>query len=332
MSVKTQARIIGMGSYLPKRVLTNQDFEKMVDTTDEWIVTRTGIKERRIAAEDEFTSDMGTAAARKALDSCGVSPDEIDLILVATLTPDYISNATGALIQTALGASKAAAVDIQAACSGFIYALSMAKAYIESGMYKNILLVASERMSTYVNYKDRGTCILFGDGAAAAVVSTEGEGLAIKNVCLGADGKLAEIVYIPGGGSRHPPSERSIKEELHYFRMEGKEVFKHAVRKMGAAAKECLDKAGLTTEQINWFVPHQANLRIMDALAKNFQIPDEKMYKTVQKYGNTSASSLAIALDELMQEHALNFGDNILLVAFGAGLAWGASLLKKIGK
>lgn len=330
MKQKLQARITGMGSYLPARIMTNKEFESLIDTSDEWIESRTGIKERRIAAANEFTSDMGTAAAVKALEAAGLVANDIELILVATMTPDYISTSTGALIQTNLKAERAAAVDIQAACSGFLYVLSMAKAYIESGMYSRILVVASEKMSTYVDYTCRGTSILFGDGAAAAVVSNEGSGLAIDTICLGADGSLAQLVIVPGGGVRHPPSKESLAAGLHYFKMEGREVFKHAVKRMSAAAKECLTRVGLTDEQISWLVPHQANLRIMDAIAKGFNIPSDRMYKTVHKYGNTSASSIAIALDELIREHQLINDEHILLVAFGAGLTWGAGVLTKI--
>lgn len=329
---KLRARITGMGSYLPERIMTNQEFEELIDTTDEWILTRTGIKERRIAGPNEFTSDMGTAAAKEALKAAGLVPNDIELILVATMTPDYISTSTGALIQAQLAAENAAAMDVQAACTGFLYALSTAKAYIESGMYRRLLVVASEKMSTYVDYQDRGTSILFGDGAAAAVVCAEGEGLAIDRVSLGSDGDLAQLVIVPGGGVRHPPSAESLAARLHYFKMEGKEVFKHAVRRMSSAAKECLSAMGLTDDMVSWLVPHQANLRIMDAIAKGFNIPDHRMYKTVQKYGNTSASSVAIALDELTREHKLSEGERILLVAFGAGLTWGAAVLTKITK
>lgn len=325
-----QARIIGMGEYLPKKILSNEDFEKMVDTTDEWIVSRTGIKERRIAAPDEHTSTMGAAAAENAIKAAKISKDQIELILVATMTPDYISTCTGALIQAKLKMKHIAGVDVQAACSGFLYVLSMAKAYIESGMYQTILVVTSEKMSTYVDYKDRSTCILFGDGAAAAVVSSKGEGLAIGAVSLGADGDLAEIVIVPGGGVRHPPTCESIEKGLHTFKMDGKEVFKHAVRRMTSAARECLNKMGISEKEISWIVPHQANLRIMDAIAKGFDIPEDRMYKTVQKYGNTSASSIPIALTELLSEHTLQPNERILLVAFGAGLTWGAAVLTKI--
>lgn len=330
MGKQPKARIIGMGSYLPKKILSNQDFEQMIETTDEWIVSRTGIKERRIAAKEEFTSDMGTEAAKKALTAAGVTAEEIDLVLVATMTPDYVSSSTAAIIQHQIGAKQAGAFDLQAACTGFLYALATAKAYVDSGMYARILIVASEKMSAYVNYKDRGTSILFGDGAAAAVVSDSGAGLVIDNVCLGSDGELVNLITVPGGGVRHPASLETIEAGLHYFKMDGKEVFKHAVRRMSAAARASLTKAGLTEEEVCWLVPHQANMRIMDAIAKGFNIDHEKMYKTVHKYGNTSASSVAIALDELTTNHEVKKGENILLVAFGAGLTWGASVLTKV--
>lgn len=325
----TKAKLIGMGSYLPKRVLSNHDLEKMVETSDEWIVTRTGMKERRIAEPDEFTSDMGVKAAKKALESAGIGPEKIDLILVATLTPDYLFPSTAALIQSALKAPQAAALDFQAACTGFLYGLSIAKAYINAGVYKNILLIASEKLSSITNYKDRNTCVLFGDGAAAAVVSSEGKGYSIHETCLGADGEVASLLMLPAGGCRAPATEETVKNGQHYIVMEGKEVFKHAVRRMESAAKECLDKAGLSEDAVDWLVPHQANERIIDAIAKRFGVVEEKVFKTVHKYGNTSASAVAIALDELLKEKEIAAGENILLVAFGAGFTWGATLLTK---
>jgi 3-oxoacyl-[acyl-carrier-protein] synthase III len=321
------AKIIGTGSYVPERVLSNSDLEKMVDTNDEWIVTRTGIKERRIARSDEFTSDMGFAAAQKALEAAQMPPENLDLILFASITPDYLFPSTACLIQSKLGAAKAAAVDVQAACTGYIYALGMAKAFIESGIYKNILIVASEKLSSIVNYQDRNTCILFGDGASAAVVSSEGKGLIIRDVSLGSDGQLGELVKVPAGGSRRPATRETVDCSLHFLQMDGKEVFKHAVRRMESASKESIEKAGLKEEDISWLVPHQANMRIIEALAKRFQIPTEKVFVTIHKYGNTSASSVGIALDELLRQQSLNSGEHILLSAFGSGLTWGASVL-----
>lgn len=324
-----KAKIIGIGSYLPEKILTNHDLEKMVDTSDEWIVSRTGMKERRIAEAGEFTSDMGIKASLKALQAAGRMAQDIDLILVATLTPDYIFPSTAALIQSALGAKGAAAFDFQAACTGFLYGLSIAKGYIESGLYKNILFVASEKISSITNYTDRNTCVLFGDGAAAAVISSEGEGLEIKQVCLGADGDMSELIKLPAGGCRRPASYESVDAGGHFIVMEGTEVFKHAVRRMESAAKNCLELASMEESEINWLVPHQANKRIIDALAKRFAIDEQKVSKTVHKYGNTSSSGIAIALDELVQENKVNVGDNLLLLAFGAGLTWGASILTK---
>ncbi len=322
-----KARIIGTGSYLPEKVLTNQDLEKMVDTSDEWIFTRTGMKERRLARSDEYTSDMGFHAAEKAISEAGISPEQIDLILVATITPDYTFPSTACLLQSRLKAVNAAAVDVQAACTGYIYCLSQAKAFIESGLYQNILIVAAEKLSSIVNYADRNTCVLFGDGASACVVSAHGSGLLIRDVRLGADGELAELLILPAGGSRSPASVETVTAQQHFLKMEGKEVFKHAVRRMESASKQCLDKAGVAESEISWLIPHQANMRIIDAIAKRFEVPEGRVYLTLHKYGNTSASSVGIALDELLKEHRVHPGENLLLTAFGAGLTWGASVL-----
>lgn len=324
---KIEAKIVATGSYVPEKVLSNADLERMVETSDEWIVTRTGMKERRLAATEEFTSDMGIAAAKQALDRAGLKPEEIDLILVATITPDHIFPSTACLLQKGLGASRAAAMDVQAACSGYIYGLSIAKAYIEAGLYNNVLLVASEKLSSIVDYQDRNTCVLFGDGAAAAIISSKGTGLRIGGVNLGADGSLSELLIMPAGGSKQPATQETVDERLHYIHMDGKETFKHAVRRMEAATKECLADSGIAEEEISWLIPHQANIRIIEALAKRFDVPKEKVYLTIHKYGNTSASSVGIALDELMQRNSLNFGEHVVLAAFGAGLTWGATVL-----
>lgn len=321
-----QAIIIGTGSYLPERVLTNGDLEKMVDTSDEWIVSRTGIKERRIAAAHESTSDMGIKAAEKAIEKAQIDPKKIDLVLVATLSPDYIFPSTACIIQSKMNLN-AAAMDIQAACSGFVYVLSVAKAYVESGLYHNVLVVASEKLSSVVDYEDRGTCILFGDGAAACIVSDQGKGLRIRDIVLGSDGCQGEILIMPGGGSRHPSTKESVEAKMHYIKMEGKDVFKHAVRRMETSSKECIEKAGLQESDISWLIPHQANIRIIDAIAKRFQVPYERVYITIDKYGNTSSSSIGIALDEFLNEKKLLPGENVLLTAFGAGLTWGSTVL-----
>ena len=323
--------ITGLGSYLPERVLSNRDLEAMVETSDEWIVSRTGMKERRIAAAEEFPSDMGAKAALKALQSANVAPEEIDLLIVATMSPDYITPSTAGLIQAQIGAVRAVSFDLQAACTGFLYALATAKAFLQSGIYKNALVVATEKMSAFMDYQDRSTCVLFGDGAAAAFLTLSDRGLRVDAISLGADGRLADLISIPGGGSRHPASPDTLAKRLHYFKMSGNEVYKHAVRKMGGAVRECLAQAELTEEQISWLIPHQANIRIINALAKDFQLDQARVYKTLEKYGNTSASGIAIALDELIQQEKVEEGAHLLLTAFGGGLTWGAALLTQVG-
>lgn len=327
---KLKARITGIGACLPAKVLSNVDLEKMVDTSDEWIFTRTGIKERRIAGDNEYPSTMGAHAAQRAIKDAGIEASSIEMIIVATMSPDYLSASTAALIQHDIKAENAAAVDIQAACSGFIYALSLAKAYVESGLYHYVLVVASEKMSAYVDYTDRNTCVLFGDGAAAVVVTGEGSGLSIDALCIGADGGQSQLLRMPAGGSRVPASQESVAMGQHFLKMEGKEVFKHAVRQMTASARKCLAQLSLSEEEIDWLVPHQANARIIDAVAKNFSIPSEKVFKTVHKYGNTSASSIPIALEELLKSNQMKKNQRILLVSFGAGLTYGSAVLTQL--
>ncbi len=324
-----KAKIIGTGSYLPKKTLSNSDLEKMVETSDEWIFTRTGMRERRIAEKDEFTSTMGVEAAKRAIENAKIQPEDIDFILVATLTPDYLFPSTACLIQEQLGLKNVPGMDVQAACTGFLYALSVAKGFIEAGLYKNILVIASEKLSSIVDYEDRTTCVLFGDGAGACIVSSAEQGLNLESFCLGSDGEQAELLLLPAGGCKNPTSNQTVKEKMHYIKMEGNEVFKHAVRRMEAASKECLIKANVKEEEISWFIPHQANVRIIDAMAKRFtHLPQERIYKTVHKYGNTSASTVIIALDELMRKGTVKDKENILLTAFGSGFTWGAVLLK----
>ncbi len=324
-----KARIVSTGAYLPSKILTNLDLEQMVDTSDEWITSRTGIKERRIAHEEEFTSDMGLKAAQEALAQAKLPPEKIDLIIFATHTPDHFFPSTACMIQKELGAKNAAGFDIQAACSGYLYGLSVAKSFIESGAYKNILLVASEKLSSIIDYEDRNTCILFGDGASSAIISNEGAGLIIPHICLGSDGDQENLIKLPAGGCRKVASKESVDCREHFLRMEGREVFKHAVRRMEQAAIECLEHEGLTDADVSWLIAHQANIRIIDAIAKRFSIPADRVYKTVHKYGNTSSSSVGIALHELLLDGNVNEGDRLLLVAFGAGLTWGAALLEK---
>jgi 3-oxoacyl-[acyl-carrier-protein] synthase III len=330
MMKKIKARLVATGSYVPDRVLSNNDLEKMVETSDDWITSRTGIKERRLAAEGEYSSTMGAEAARRTLVSAEISVADVDLILVATMTPDYLSPSTAALIQQMIGAKNAAAVDFQAACSGFLYGLSMAKAFVEAGMYKNVLLIATEKMSSFVDYKDRNTCVLFGDGASAALICGEGAGLAIDQVSLGADGTVADIFIIPAGGAKEVSTAETVSNKRHYIQMQGKEVFRHAVRRMEEAARSCLKEVNLTIDQISWLVPHQANLRIIKSIGERLDLPSEKIYVNVAKYGNTSASSVPLALDELLNEKVVQEGEHLMLVAFGAGVTWGVSLLTKV--
>ncbi len=325
MSLK-KAIVVGTGSYFPEKVLTNQDLEKMVDTTDDWIVSRTGMKERRIAREDESASDMGYMAALQALESSGKKAEEIDLILCATLTPDHFFPSTACLIQKRLG-TKAAAFDISAACSGYVYALLTAKAFVASGAYRNVLVIASEKISGIVDYTDRRTCVLFGDAATAAVVSDSGEGLEIVHGRLGADGNGAEILIQPAGGSRIPTTKETLEKGLHFLQMNGQEVYKHAVRRMEEVAMLCINDLQMKATDIHYLVPHQANLRIIEGFAKRFQIPEERVVINIHKYGNTAAASVGIGFDELLKEGKVANGENILLVAFGAGLAWGALVL-----
>ncbi len=326
-----KAYITAVGIYLPDKILTNLDLEKLVDTSDEWIISRTGMKERHIAKSDEYTSDMGVKAARVALERAGMKADEIDLIIVATLSPDYSFPSTACLIQAGLKASKACAFDIQAACTGMIYALAVAKSFIESGMYKNILIVASEKLSSITDYEDRNTCILFGDGAAACVVTGNGSGLEIGNVSLGADGEQSELLVLPAGGCRNPATHETVEKRLHYLKMDGKEIFKHAVRRMESSAIECIHQSGLKESDITYLVPHQANARIIDAIAKRCKIDDKRVVKVVELYGNTSASSIGLALEKLVVENRIKDKDNLLLVAFGAGLTWGSLILTARG-
>lgn len=330
----TKAKIIGTGSYLPEKILSNADLEKMVDTSDEWIVARTGIKQRHIAAKGENTSDMAAWAAQKALKRAGLKSTDIDFILVATLTPDFIFPSTACLVQEKLKAKKAAALDIQAACSGFLYGLALAQNLIENKNFKNVLVIASEKLSSIVNYEDRSTCVLFGDGAAAAVVSRDKKAdgyYEIKKVTLGADGALGDLLKLPAGGSRLPASDKTVKEKKHFIHMSGNETFKHAVRRMEASSKKCLEELKMKENEIDWLIPHQANLRIIEAIARRFKhLPQEHVYKEgVRKYGNTSACTIAIALDELERSRQVQHQDNLLFTVFGAGLTWGAAVITK---
>jgi len=322
-------RIAGTGSYLPERVMTNQDLERSVDTSDEWITSRTGIKERRIAAEGEHTSHLASAAARRALEQAGLQAADVELIIVATITPDTLTPATACYVQQQLGCHKAVAFDVSAACSGFLYALEMARNTVGSGAFRNALIIGAEKLSAFVDWTDRNTCVLFGDGAGAAVIlpSTNGGGRVLSS-CLGTDGAQAELLNIPGGGSACPAVPGASHGKPAFLAMQGREVFKHAVNAMKRASIGAIEKAGLQPSDIKLLIPHQANLRIIDAIVERLEIDRENVYVNLHKYGNTSAAAVAIALDEAHREGRVSPGDKILLVAFGAGLTWASAVIE----
>ena len=320
--------IIGTGKYVPDKVLTNQDLEQMVETSDEWITSRTGIKERRIASAEQATSDLAVEAAKNALKSAGLTGEDVELIIVATITPDMAFPSVSCILQEKLGAKHAAAFDLSAACSGFIYALANAQALLKSGMYKNALVVGAETLSKITDYTDRNTCILFGDGAGAVVLGEVAEGRGFRSFELGADGSGGELLNLRGGGSRIPASEDSVKNKLHYIYMNGREVFKFAVRQMPESSVNVIEKAGLQKEDVDYLVPHQANIRIMEAARKRLGISEDKMAKTVQNYGNNSSASVPIALSESVLNGKIKDDDIVVLVGFGGGLTWGAIALK----
>lgn len=325
-----RVKIIGTGSYVPEKVLTNFDLEKMVNTSDEWIHSRTGMSKRRIASDKEKASDLAVKAANKALKDSGIAPEDIDLILVATATPDMFFPSTACFVQSAIGAKKSAAFDISAACSGYIYALSIAEQYIRSGKHKTILLIASEIFSRYIDWTDRSTCVLFGDGAAATVLKgINGNKMdGIISTLIYSDGKYADLLYLRGGGSSYPLTHESIDHKLHLLKMKGNSLFKVAVKNMSNAAKEILSSNGYKISDVDLLIPHQANKRIIDAVAKNLHISQEKIFINIEKYGNTSAVSIPLALDEALKEGRIKGGDLILMVAFGGGLTWGSALIR----
>ena len=325
---KNNAGILGTGFYVPEKILTNDDLSKIVDTSDEWITERTGIKERRIAADDEATSDLSMKAAEQALADAGVSPEELDLIIVCTLTSDRIIPSAACMLQTRLGAKKAAAFDLSAACSGFAYGLSVAAQFIETGAYKKALVVGAETLSKYINWEDRNTCVLFGDGAGAAVLGQVEDGYGILSFDLGSDGSGGDAIQIPSSGSRLPVSKETIDQRLNLIHMNGKEVFKFAVKAMGNTVKHSLEKIDMPQEQIDWLVPHQANIRIIQSAAKRLAMPMDKVILTVQKYGNMSAACIPIALAEAAAEKRFKKGDIIALSGFGAGLTWASCIIR----
>ena len=320
--------ISGVGSYVPSKILTNAELEKMVDTSDEWITTRTGIKERRIAAKNEFTSDMAVKAAQRAMKMAGVIAEQIDLIAVATITPDMPFPSTACLVQQKLGARRAAAFDLEAACSGFIYGLEIGQQFIMSRTYDTVLVIGAEKLSSIVNWKDRNTCVLFGDGAGAAVLQNRPNAHGLLTAVMGADGGKANLLFMPGGGSRSPATLETVAGKLHYLQMEGRETFKNAVQAMCMAAQEALRRCELDISKIKCVIPHQANRRIIDAVGERLGATPGQLFVNVNRYGNTSAASVAIALDEAVTSGKVQRGDLILLIVFGAGLTWGAAVIE----
>lgn len=329
MSDLKSAVIRGTGAFYPERVLSNLDLEKIVDTSDEWITTRTGIKERRIADPSMASSDMAQRASLAALEMAGWSIDDLDMIMVATVTPDYLFPSCGCTLQGKLGASRAVAFDISAACTGFIYGLSLSRALIVAGQARRILLVGVETLSRIVDYTDRSTCVLFGDGAGAVVIEgVPEEGRGIRSVAIGSDGDQGSLLYMPAGGSLHPASHDTVEQRLHTMKMNGNEVFKIAVRGMERITRRAMDAAQCSVEEIDLFIPHQANLRMIDATAKRLGIPMERVMVTIDRFGNTSASSIPIALDEAARNGRIRSGDTLGMVAFGAGLTWGSAVIR----
>lgn len=318
------AHITGWGMSVPESVLTNDDIAKMVDTSDEWIRERTGIRERRIAKEDQFTSTLAVEAAIKALKVANLAPTELDLIIVTSSSPEYIFPATASLVQDQIGATKAGAFDLSAACSGFIYATNMAAQSIRSGSIKNALVIGSETLSRFTNWKDRGTCILFGDGAGAFVLQASEKPGGVLSAVMRSDGSGADSLTLQGGGSRHPATEETVHEGKHFVQMDGKAVFRFATRVMSSATREALERIGMNLEEVDWIIPHQANYRIIETASKYLKVPLDKFIINVDRYGNTSTASIPIAAVEAVEQGKLKSGNKVVFVGFGAGLAWGA--------
>ncbi|MEJ2684891.1 MAG: ketoacyl-ACP synthase III [Candidatus Sulfobium sp.] len=323
-----RGRIISTGSYVPENVITNRDIEKIVDTSDEWITERTGIRERRSVNGDQASSDLAFEAANSALKRANLKPKDIDLIIVATITGDMPFPSTACFLQSRLGAKNAAAFDINATCSGFIYGLHVANGLIKSGLHKRILLAGAESLTKVTDWQDRATCILFGDGAGAVIIEATTEKRGIYSTHIHSDGNLSDLISLPGGGSRYPSSRETILKRLHYIKMKGNETFKVAVRTLEQLAEKTLEDNKLNPSQLSLLIPHQANLRIIQATAKRLKLPMEKVFVNIEKYGNTSAASIAIALDEAVRAGRINDGDYILLEAFGGGLTWASSLIR----
>jgi len=324
VSAPRHAHVTGWGRYAPAQVLTNADLERMVDTNDEWIRTRTGIRERRVAAAHETTASMGAVAALRAIRTAGIDPDDVDLILLATLTPDYWMPSTAALVKEAIGNTKAAAFDVMAACSGFVYAFSTAQAYINAGLAQHVVVIGAELLTRFLDYTDRSTCILFGDGAGAVVLSASEQPGGALGIELTTDPQGAYMIWLPAGGAKAPPSADTIARGEHYVRMEGNATYRFATKTMATTALESIRRSGLTPDDIDLFIPHQANIRIIEAVAKGLNLPMERIFVNLDRYGNTSAASVPIALAEAVNEGRVQVGDNVTMVAFGAGFTSGA--------
>jgi len=323
-----KTKIAGTGSYVPEKILTNADLEKMVETSDEWISTRTGIKERRIAAKGEAASDLAYYASKEAIQTVGIKPKDLDMIIVATITPDMVFPATACILQQRLGAREVPAFDLEAACSGFLYGISIASQFIGTGLYNNILVVATETLSKIIDWEDRNTCVIFADGAGAAVLQPSNDNSRIISIYLGADGGGADLVGVPAGGSRMPASFETVRNKQHYMKMKGNELFKRAVRIMVEAVNISLEKGDLDYEDVDFFIPHQANIRIIQAVTKRINLNMDKVYVNLNKCGNMSAASIAVALDQAVKEGKVKRGDKVVLTSFGGGLTWGSIVLE----
>lgn len=326
--IERSVGILGVGSYVPDTIVTNEDLKKYMDTSDEWIRERTGIRERRFASPEQATSDLATEAARKALAHAGVSAEEIDLIIVGTVSPDMLLPSTACLVQNNIGAVNAGAFDLSAACAGFIYGLIMGSQMVKTGACKKVLVIGAETLTRIVNPGDRGTGIIFADGAGAAVLGETEQGFGVLSFDMGSEGSGGNLLYLPGGGSRIPATEESVKAGLHTVKMDGSEVFKFAVRIMGKTVDTSLAKAGMSKDDIDVLIPHQANHRIIQSAAKRIGVPMDKVVMNVDRYGNTSAGSVPFALDEAVRQGKINTGDNVVLVGFGAGLTWASCIMK----
>ena len=321
--------IVGTGRGVPDKVLSNADLERLVDTSDEWITTRTGIKERRVAEEWQSLSDFAIPAARGALEMAGCDGSEVDLVICGTVSPDMPFPATATVVQEAIGAKDAAAFDISAACAGFIYALSVAERFIEAGASRKALVIGGEVLTKYIDWTDRATCVLFGDGAGAVLLEAQDDSeRGVLSVSIHSDGSLGDLIYRPGGGSKNPPSEETLAQGLDFVKMRGNETFKLAVRRLASVSNQALEECGLEHADVSWFIPHQANRRIIDAVGQRLEIPEGRTYINIERYGNTSAGSIPIALDELVRDGRIADNDVLLFSAFGSGLAWGAGVVR----